>query len=706
MGRLSRIGGAILGTAVALNAGDSHGQSGPDQQNPPEYNSLTEVPTLMRALQGKDIIINPPFRPVSGSLSDLSPAILEKAFFISPAYNYTDAAQAMEQHYDLNLLIQTGANYVDYDVFSYAGEDANGQLYKWVIDAKHCTRPKGTYTGYYTINNVRFYTVGPSDDDFICPAEVLKLITDTADQTQVVLEVPKETPKPVTALEYVPHAGKFADVEPSLVQNGIFLVPILTLDASEEVPAELDSAAYTTHSTHGGAKRTVYREYALESYVPETGVLKVSDTGDASKCMETRTFKDQIIGTKTSYLLSEPGSSEMKDVACKKESPAATTVKAKSPWKLPVRAGLSLGADVEETSEYSLGNAPAAHVSVQAQPFAFPLELGLSGDFIFTGEGSGLEGIDLMVGGRPFKKVPVGVYLTIGDSFEARDRYKETTLNGAFSYGAKVDGDVYKFNLADDRALAVNCHATAQQHLYGGGGFSVWNVGGGCGLVWDTVVSGEGGEERELVVEAEPKEAHLKMKTKPYSYELADFRETKDEVKKAELVRLSEEMQKRALDNKWEAVELRYDDATKLGILLSYRDYKHGAEAARAAGNMEECYERLLLAQTVAVSELDKQEAIQWIADIEANFSRVEIVIKADGVVTLEVSQMPFAPDQRAAITFAQTEVADGTFEGLIPLILNLDGTQGTYVLNGQTIKISDLRPLSTKTTTEIRLEK
>ncbi len=684
MGRISQLGGAILGAAVALDAGEALSQS--TSELPKKGYLPTEVNELQRYRY----------------------AMLDEVGI----FDEGDTRDRMVEAEQKGQLVRRNGEqvFIYWEMKPLGMDPASGEpMFEFIQKGiqRECIAADNYTDTFKLYGSNQTVIVLDREDQFdhvACPEPVVAA-------TKVVITPPTPTAPVVATPEYVPHPGEFSDLEPKLVEQGIFLVPVRELGITEEVPVELIGPAYTTQTNQSKGKRIVYRQYVLDGYEPKTGMVRVHDGGNVQQCVETASYEDKMLGDKTSYILSVPGSPEMKDVACKEEAASKpvveTTPKESKPWELPVRAGLSLGADVEETSPYSLGNAPALHLSAQTQPFAFPLELGLSGDFIFTGEGSGLEGLDLMVGGRPFKKVPVGVYLTIGDSFEARDRYKETTLNGAFSYGAKVEGDVYEFSLLH-QALAVNCHVNAQQHLYGGGGLSVWNAGGGCGLAWDYVVSGGAKEKAVAVVavETKPKGPHLEMETEPYPHELPTFKETKSEEKKAELVRLSEEMQKRARDNKWDAVELRYDDAMKLGIPLSYRDHKNGAEAARAAGNMEECYERLLIAQTVAINDFDKKEVVQWIEEIEASYARVEIVIKADGVVTLEVSQMPFPPDQRAAITFAQAEVADGSFEGLLPLIVNLDGTEGTYTLNGQTIKISDLRPLSTKTTTEIRLEK
>lgn len=696
MGRLSQLGGAMLGAAVAFNAGEALSQGKPELPQKGFLSSQIQdfaqyryaiLSTAMTADQG-DTAIRVREAEESGGLVRRNGSLISIYWQLKP----------------LGLDAVSGE-----PIFEYLG-------YK----QRECITAD-SYEDTFKIHATGETVVVLDGDDQMDQVTCPELPAQQSAQV-------KETSKPVAASEYVPHPGRFADLEPLLVKQGIFLVPVREIGITEEVPAELSGTAYVTQTDQAKGKRVVYRQYVLDNYEPKTGTVRIHDGGNQEQCVETTSYQDKKLGDKTSYILSVPGSLEMEEVKCEEEAAPKPVVKTpgtearskeSKPWEVPVRAGLNLGADVEETSEYSLGNAPALHVSVQAQPFAIPLEFGLSGDFIFTEDGSGLEGVDLMVGGQPVEKVPVRGYLTVGDSFEARARYKETALNGAFSYGVLVEGDIYKFTLGG-QALAVNCHASAQQHLYGGGGLSVWNPATGCGVVWDTVVSGGGKEKKErpmvsdaavsaasaVTVEAQPKGPHLEMETKPYTYEVPVFKETKSEEKKASASQRFEAMRKKAQRNTWDGVEEDYNIAIALKIPLSFKTHWYGAEAARAAGDMQECYERMLLARAVATTEGERGEADSFLADVALNYSSVEIIVKAGGEISFVPSSMPFPPDQRTAIVFSQAEIADGSFEGFLPRILNLDGTQGTYTLNGQTIEFSDLKPVSDQVTTEIRLEK
>lgn len=645
----------MLGAAVALNAGEALSQEKPNKELP-QKGYFPEDPA---------------------ELSHYRYALLDKVVLDDDSAEAASVQSKAEE--DLELVRREAGQVTTYWELSFRGLDpVSGEpIFEYVRPSLPGLKPirECIATDHYvdtfpvrsTGQTVLVLDRKDQFDHVTCPELV-------AAPTKVEIKRPSEPSVP----EYVPHPGKFADLEPSLVKRGIFLVPVRELGITEEVPAELTTSAYITQTDQAKGKRIVYRQYVLDNYEPKTGSIRIHDGGNMEQCVETASYQDKMLGDKTSYILSLPGSPEMKDVACKEEAAskpvAETPVKESKPWELPVRAGLSLGADMEETSPYSLGNAPALHLSAQTQPFAFPLELGLSGDFIFTGEGSGLEGLDLMVGGQPIQKVPVRAYLTIGDSFEVRERYSETALNGALSYGVLVEGDIYKFTLGN-QALAVNCHASAQQHLYGGGGLSVWNPAGGCGVAWGHVVSGGGRETIEKVAEVEvPLDRIVVGTQQTYVFapgnplELKEFEdEQKAQVAKAEYVRISEELPKLAGRQAWPAVTRKFKDLEKCGVPIEDKYYKTVLEALELTGDISE-YNRVARQLALQNSEL----AQSYIDKVEKNFGIVELTVSTSlpSSVSIVPVNPPFDPFLRASIDFANKQVqgAPGIYLVLLPL--------------------------------------
>ncbi len=140
------------------------------------------------------------------------------------------------------------------------------------------------------------------------------------------------------------------------------------------------------------------------------------------------------------------------------------------------------------------------------------------------------------------------------------------------------------------------------------------------------------------------------------------------EVEQAEHRRLSEEMDRLAQRNAWTGVERNFQDLLALqkkGEVLTYDEWYLGAQAARGLGDVTSCRDRL--AEAVRVEGRD--EAISWIEEIDATYQRVELkTVDREAVASLNISGMPFAPDQRAAVEFAQGLVEqDRQFIGLLP---------------------------------------
>lgn len=155
------------------------------------------------------------------------------------------------------------------------------------------------------------------------------------------------------------------------------------------------------------------------------------------------------------------------------------------------------------------------------------------------------------------------------------------------------------------------------------------------------------------------------------------------DVEKAEHTRLTEEMRKLAQRNAWSAVEANYkrlEELEKKGEVISYQDHWVGAEAARSLGDITSCRARLERATKVEA----KKEALDWLAEIDANYGRVAIQLdpKFQGDKTLTPATPPFAPDQRASVASAGAVLAGGKgYTGLLPA--------GDYTVGGQTFTVA-----------------
>jgi hypothetical protein len=138
----------------------------------------------------------------------------------------------------------------------------------------------------------------------------------------------------------------------------------------------------------------------------------------------------------------------------------------------------------------------------------------------------------------------------------------------------------------------------------------------------------------------------------------------------AEKLRLAEEQKKLASRNAWTGVERSYEALLETKCELDFDQHFLGAESARVLGKTWEQYERL----QKALQFEDKPEIREAMESIDANYGRVDIQGDPRRRPTLERPEMPFAPDQRKAIEWAQTVIDNtGSFYGMLP--------QGSYVV-------------------------
>lgn len=146
---------------------------------------------------------------------------------------------------------------------------------------------------------------------------------------------------------------------------------------------------------------------------------------------------------------------------------------------------------------------------------------------------------------------------------------------------------------------------------------------------------------------------------------------------RAEFQRLSGEQTKLAQRNAWSGVERTYDRLRDTGCDLTFDQHQLAAEAARVRGKSADQYERL----QVALAVREDAAARAQLAALEENYGRVVIKGDARRPPALTRDPLPFAPDQRKSIEWAQTVLAEtGRFEGLLPA--------GTYEVGASTLKV------------------
>ena len=146
------------------------------------------------------------------------------------------------------------------------------------------------------------------------------------------------------------------------------------------------------------------------------------------------------------------------------------------------------------------------------------------------------------------------------------------------------------------------------------------------------------------------------------------------EREEAEHTRLAEEMNKLAARNAWRGVEAAYKKMLPLerrGVVLTFEDHFVGAQAASNLGDINATYTRAKRAAQVAETPNQTRRAENWIREIESNYGQVELRVSSrfEGTVVLQIGEMPFANDQRAAYDVARQSVSErGSYDGLLPL--------------------------------------
>jgi hypothetical protein len=132
----------------------------------------------------------------------------------------------------------------------------------------------------------------------------------------------------------------------------------------------------------------------------------------------------------------------------------------------------------------------------------------------------------------------------------------------------------------------------------------------------------------------------------------------------AEYARLSQELESLASRDAWAGAERTFQKMIATRVDLDFPDLLFGAHAARALGDMGAARDRLV----AATSLREEREVIDWLWDLDRNFSRVTLRCDAGSGWRLEADAVPFNPDQQRAIAWAIAQIdATCTFAGLLP---------------------------------------
>jgi hypothetical protein len=145
-----------------------------------------------------------------------------------------------------------------------------------------------------------------------------------------------------------------------------------------------------------------------------------------------------------------------------------------------------------------------------------------------------------------------------------------------------------------------------------------------------------------------------------------------------EAYRLEQEIKRLADRNAWAGVERSYEALIGLDATVTVEIHNIGAQSARFLGKTFEVYSRL--ERALAIEE-DEQNSAD-LAGIDAQYGRVRIKGDPRRRPELIREQMPFLPDQRKSVEWAQRVVSEtGSFEGMLP--------SGEYVVAGKAFTVA-----------------
>lgn len=132
----------------------------------------------------------------------------------------------------------------------------------------------------------------------------------------------------------------------------------------------------------------------------------------------------------------------------------------------------------------------------------------------------------------------------------------------------------------------------------------------------------------------------------------------------AEYHRLSQELEKLSVKNAWSGVERTYVALVRTGVDPKFEDHLAGAHAARALGDVASLRDRLIAAS----KSRESREVLDWLWGIDQGYGRVFVACDAKNARLLTPESMPFNPDERLAVEYAMSRVAEQrVFDGYLP---------------------------------------
>ncbi|MBX2799168.1 MAG: hypothetical protein KTR31_15955 [Myxococcales bacterium] len=153
----------------------------------------------------------------------------------------------------------------------------------------------------------------------------------------------------------------------------------------------------------------------------------------------------------------------------------------------------------------------------------------------------------------------------------------------------------------------------------------------------------------------------------------------------AEFLRITEEQKKLAARNAWTGVERAYGNLIGTRCELQFEQHFLGAESARQLGKTWEQFERLTQAHALR----PEPSVLDSLAAIEEAYGRVDIQGDPRRRPELTRPEMPFAPDERKGIEWAQTVMSEtGSFYGMLPAGKYLVGPLEFTVVAGQPFEV------------------
>ena len=134
----------------------------------------------------------------------------------------------------------------------------------------------------------------------------------------------------------------------------------------------------------------------------------------------------------------------------------------------------------------------------------------------------------------------------------------------------------------------------------------------------------------------------------------------------AEYTRLSQELEALTSKNAWAGVERTFQELLATGVEPSHLDWYRGAQSARMVGDIGGARARLERAK--GQGKGDERSIIDLMWAIDTRYGRVFLACDPGSYITLRSEAMPFDPDLRRSIEFAQARIREECFfDGMLP---------------------------------------